>query len=85
MNADFSEDFLRPPLASLWLESPKRRLPRVITGDSRAGVGDLLLVSPQLAVLSPQEKQPQKLLLLIFRVDCGPHLLASVLSAQKRV
>src|SRR5260370_21625815 len=57
----------------------KSRLTRVITGENRSGVGDLL------AVLSPQQKQLQtsfaadeRRSTLIFRKDCwAPHPLAS--------
>src|SRR5260370_24074131 len=57
----------------------KSRLTRVITGENRSGVGDLL------AVLSPQQKQLQRSFAadersftLIFRKDCeAPHPLAS--------
>src|SRR5260370_41613010 len=67
----------------------KSRLTRVITGENRSGVGDLL------AVLSPQQKQLQtsfaadeRRSTLIFRKDCGaPHPLASrcFLAPQSRL
>jgi len=49
-----------PPLATKWFRCSKTRLTRVVIGENRAGVRDLLLVSPQLSVLSPQKNNRKK-------------------------
>src|SRR5260370_36280806 len=65
MDADqrgFLEDLCGPPtpLATKWFKCSKTRLTRAVIGGNRAGVRALLLVSPQLSVLSPQQKEHKK-------------------------